>query len=130
MACGFRYDSKCQKVYDTLFIVFLIYIVIFRIPLTLIKLYSISYLGIESRAGYFWTIVSEVFQLSWAIYANIVYYGGTNTDCKFYVAAGIFMLYVYYVMYKVCIFILVAIILIPCFLVSYIIESREKAKEK
>lgn len=115
--------------YDVLFLVFLAYIILLRIPLTILKLYNISYFYRESRATYMFTILSEIFQMAWTIYANVIYYSSENRECRFYIVAGIFMLYVYYVLYKICIFILVAIILIPWFIISYINDTRNRRKD-
>lgn len=38
------------------------------------------------------------------------------------------MLYIYYVLYKVCIFILVALILIPCYLITYVKDNRARKR--
>ena len=125
----FRFNKKWQQAYDNLFIIFCMYILTLRIPITLINFYSIKYFRRESRVAYFFSILSELFQLGWAIYANFVYYDKSNKDWKFYPPAGVFMLYVYYVLYKVCIFLLVAFILIPCFIIQYCVEIRNRNRE-
>mmetsp|Transcript_10220 Transcript_10220/g.9028 ORF Transcript_10220/g.9028 Transcript_10220/m.9028 type:complete len:91 (-) Transcript_10220:241-513(-) len=44
--------------------------------------------------------------------------------------AGVFMLYIYYVLYKMLIFILVGAILIPCFLINYVRDKRNKSRKE
>jgi hypothetical protein len=130
LSMAIRYNSTWQQNYDLIFIIFFGYIALFRVPLSMVKLYLIIYKHRELRITQILTFVSEIFQVALAVYANVIYYNPRNSECRFYIIAGIFMLYVYYVLYKICIFILVAIILIPWILTNYLIKLRQKSKRK
>lgn len=130
LTLAIRYNPTWQQNYDLLFIIFLSYIALFRVPLSIIKLYLIIYKRRELRITQILTFVSEIFQVALSVYANVIYYNPHNSECRFYIIAGIFMLYVYYVLYKICIFLLVAIILIPWILTSYLVKLRQKSKRK
>ena len=112
-----------------MFTTFLAYICILRIPLTLLQLYNLKYLSLETKSTYFCSIISEIMQLSLAIFANFLYYRPENEECRFYIVAGIFMLYIYYVLYKICIFILVAVILIPYFIYSLLKTAHTTSRD-
>lgn len=72
---GIDRNNKCMKPNWTSVAVFVAYLVIFRIPVNILKSYTLRTYKKESMAGLACGFLSKTFLTGWMIYSMTVYFG-------------------------------------------------------
>ena len=70
-----QYNNECIAATRRLIVVFLIYLVIYKIPINLLKTFTLRRYQKESIAGLGCGVISKAFLTGWMIYSYVVYFG-------------------------------------------------------
>ncbi|CAI2378074.1 unnamed protein product [Moneuplotes crassus] len=111
---GVEFNNSCILANRQQIIVFLIYLTGFKIPINVLKSYTLRRYHKESIAGLGCGVVSKIFLTGWMIYSYINFFSHHNENgtCQNYWPIYLYLGYGFYVFLQACIFICTCSILL------------------
>jgi hypothetical protein len=99
------YDHNCMSQNRKQVGVFVAYLVIFKIPVNVIKSYTLRKYHKESISGIVCGTIAKVFLTAWMIYSYVNFFNMKDTNvCKNYWPIFLYLAYGFYVFLQACIF--------------------------
>lgn len=101
---GLDWNRGCMKANRTSVLVFLAYLIIYRIPINVLCSYTLRTYKKETYAVLGCGFLSKTFLTGWMLYSMITYFGVGPEVCGRYWPMFIYLAYGFYVLIQACIF--------------------------